>query len=264
MLKRTFSLFAILFALQAGAVCQIHRSGFVQNTAGVAKDVQAITAIQQSLSAMNGLTAALIDSIAQGTITFSDGTSASMIIKTRGSDKIHHDINFPDLQLSYVISGGQGYRINNGTKEDLPLHVTAYQRVEYLPAFSRMLDYASPVTNATYIGLEKLATGSVIHIVLTDVASNPAFANAASLNSEFHVYIDPTTNRVVQTRSFMFSPTAIENRVAVDTYYSNYQNVSGVLVPFQSTRFVSGQKYSDLQLSAVQIGVALNSDSDFQ
>lgn len=230
----------------------------------VNKDAQALSVLQQSLTTMNSAAGVLLDSIAQGTITFNDGTSASISIKSRGTDKLHHDISFPTTQLSYVINGGSGYRVQDGVKEVLPLHVTAYQRVEYIPALSRIVECTNFNTNVVYVGLETLASGQAHHIKLTNVASNPKFATAEALNSEFHAFVDPNTSLVVKTTSFIFSPTAIENRFPVDSYYSDYRNINGVLVPFHMTRFVSGQKYSDLQLSIVQIDTGLNSDSDFQ
>src|SRR6266550_2030171 len=87
------------------------------------KSAQATAAIQQSLLVMNPLSGVPLDSIAQGTMTFSDGSSASISIKTRGPNMLRHELTFSSDQISYVINAGQGYRVFNGVKEDLPLHV---------------------------------------------------------------------------------------------------------------------------------------------
>ena len=46
-------------------------------------------------------------------------------------------------------------------------------------------------------------------------------------------------------------------------YYSDYRSVQGLMVPYQITRYVSGDKMCDISFSSASFNVGL-SDDDFQ
>jgi hypothetical protein len=247
--------------------CVIHLAGQQPNVTFVgAKNSQAIRILQQSLAAMNSNAAAALDTLAQGTVTFADGTSASVTIETRGATLFRNSLDFGSSSITTIVNNGDGYRIENGVRQTLPLHTTLYSRVEYIPAFSRATEYLNPATNLSYIGVESLGGAQVHHIQITTLPNSPSptAIQAEALNSEFHVFIDTSSNLIVMTRSFLFSPLAIENRFPIDTVYSDFRHVHGVTVPFHITRLYQGSTYSDLQLANVQVGVGLNSTTDFQ
>jgi hypothetical protein len=250
-----------IFACLSLLICAQHLAG---QRSGI-KNQQALGVLQRSLASMNASTV-IQDTIAQGNATFSDGTSPVVTIKTRGTNQIRYVLDYGSSSITTVINNGDGYRIENGVKTALPLHTTLYERVEYLPALSRAADYLDSRTNLSYLGLETLGSTQVHHIEITTLSNSnsPTDAQAEALNSEFHVFIDSSTNLVAMTRSFLFSPLAIENRLAIDTMYSDYRLIQGVMVPFHIIRLYQGNVYSDLQLTAVQIGVGLNSVTDFQ
>jgi hypothetical protein len=94
-------------------------------SAGVLQDPVAMNIVTGSLAKMGSSTTAM-DSSAEETMTLADGSTASVTIKSRGTDRLRRDIDFGSHQISYVV--GAGYKLENGTKQNLPLHVTAYER----------------------------------------------------------------------------------------------------------------------------------------
>jgi len=71
------------------------------------------------------------------------------------------------------------------------------------------------------------------------------------LISEFHVYLDTKTLRVIKTSNWAFAPDAIENRSLWETYYDNYQTVAGVLVPMHISHFMAGSRLDDWNFTSV-------------
>src|SRR5438270_10403938 len=157
-------LLAAMF-LVSGSFCRAQIATASPGPPPSVQDAQAVAVMQQCLAAV-GLTDAGLDSREQGTISFPNGDSASIVIKTRGTNKLRHEIAFSDKQLVYVVNNGSGYKLLNGNKEVLPLHVTLYQRPEEIPAFYRLTDFANPSSNARYIALENLSGNQIHHVQL--------------------------------------------------------------------------------------------------
>lgn len=226
------------------------------------RDPQALAVLSQARAAFGPSAASLQDSVANGTITYSDGTSGSITIKSKGT-ALRQELSLPNKQLVYIIKGGQGYTLIGGVRHDMPLHITKYRRPNHIPAISRIVDFLQQNTQVTYVGIENVAGNPAHHIVLTSLPTDSTPTKVEALMSEFHIFVDVQSFRVVKTRSYMFSLDAVENRSSCDTYYSDYRIVQGVVVPFRITERVSGQSYSDISLSNVTLNSGL-SDSDFQ
>lgn len=236
-----------------------------QQTPTVRRDAQALTILVKALAVATTQNAVSLpqDSVAQGTITFVNGTRATLRIEHKGSRDLRQDIVFPDHQVSYVTTGGQGYSVREGKKASLPLWVTQFHYPEHIPAISQMADFLLPNMNLTYMGEEKVNGLVAYHIMFTLVPTDGTPSEVAALISEFHVFVDGQTFLVTKTQSYIFSPDAIENRSLAEMYYSDYRSVNGLLVPFHVSRYISGEKYCDITFSSVAVNVGLT-DSDFQ
>ena len=227
------------------------------------RDTQALAILAQSYAVMAPQGGGVQDALLAGNIVRADGTTGSMTIKSKGVDRLRHEISLGGRQFVYVLNGGRGYALRGGTRHGLPLWVTAYQRSEHIPPFSRLIDFLRPNMNVVYVGLEDVGGRQAHHIRLSALPTDGTPARIEELISEFHVFVDAQSMLVVKTQSFLFSPAAIENRSPVDTYYSEYRSVAGLLVPYRVTRYVSRQRESDITLTSVQLNVGL-SDSEFQ
>lgn len=236
-----------------------------QQTTTVNKDAQALAILTKALAIATTQNAVSLpqDSVAQGSITFVNGTSATLRIEHKGFRNLRQEIAFPDHQVSYVTKGGQGYSIREGKKTGLPLWVTQFHYPEHIPAISQMADFLSPNMNLIYLGIEKVNGLAAYHIMFTLVPTDGTPSEVVAQTSEFHVFVDAQTSLVTKTQSYIFSPEAIENRSLAEMYYSDYRSINGLLVPFQVSRYISGEKYCDITFSTVAVNVGLT-DIDFQ
>ena len=231
----------------------------------VNRDPQALVILAKALAVATTQNAVSLpqDSVAQGTITFVNGTSATLRIEHKGFRNLRQDIVFPDHQISYVTKGGQGYSVREGKKTSLPLWVTQFHYPEHIPAISQMADFLLPNMNLTYLGQVKVNGLPAYHIMFTIVPTDGTPSDVVAQISEFHVFVDVQTFLVTKAQSYIFSPEAIENRSLAEMYYSDYRSINGLLVPFQVSRYISGEKYCDITFSSVTTNVGLT-DTDFQ
>jgi hypothetical protein len=206
---------------------------------------------------------AVQDSVATGTISLWDGTNGTITIKTKGLVLLHNDITINGNQTTTVTNGSSGYILKSGVKTAVPIWITKHKRPEHIPVFSRMADYAQPNTAITYVGQESIAGASVHHIRISSTPMDDTPPDLEDLISEFHVFVDATSMLPVKTLSFDLSPLAMQNRAPIETYFSDYRSVGGILVPFRRTRFLGGHMQMDVVLTAVQLNVGLPM-SDFQ
>jgi hypothetical protein len=168
-------------------------------------------------------------------------------------------------QEVYVVNNGQARASSGSSNVPLAPWEEQYFRPEYVPAAVCSVDLTRPLMNVTYVGTELLGQTQVDHIKF--YASSQTLPDGSqSLDpviSEFHVYLDAQSFRVVKTKRFLFSPDAIENHSDWETYYSDYRTVAGVLVSFHVQHFLAGQELEDIVLSTAQFGVSISSQ-DFE
>lgn len=231
----------------------------------VQKDAQALSALTGSIAAMSAPGTIIQDSVVEGTIEMGDGTIGTVVFENKGSSTVRREINLPNRQAISVVNQGVGYSVINGVRQDLPLWVTNFDGPDFIPVLSRISDFGSARTNTVYVGLEDIPSGPAYHVRLSAVpiTKDPLEAEALDLMSEFHVYIDAKTNLVAKTQGFIFSPETLSNRTAVDTFYGDYRQVGGILVPYRILRSIMGQKLSDVVITKVSLNTGLL-DSQFQ
>ena len=253
------------FVIRAFSVLLLLIPALALQTTPVTKDAQAVAILTKALAVTTTQNAVSLpqDSVAQGAITFVNGTSATLRIEHKGFRNLRQDVVFPDHQVSYVTKGGQGYSLREGKKSSLPLWVTQFHYPEHIPAISQMADFLLPNMNLTYVGVEKVYGLAAYHIMFTLVPTDGTPSEVVAQISEFHVFVDVQTFLVTKTQSYIFSPEAIENRSLAEMYYSDYRSINGLLVPFQVSRYISGEKYCDITFSSVTTDVGLT-DTDFQ
>jgi len=207
-----------------------------------------------------GVSSAIPDIYAEGKITPANpqNPSASIVLKSKGTDRVRSEINYADGQQVYVLNNGKGFSLMSRVKKYLPAHSTLYSRPEHLSAYACSIDVARTNISVSYLGLENLAAAPVHHVVFHAISSGPL----EQLISEFHVYLDSQTLRVVKTATWVFAPDAIENRSLWETYYDNYQSVGGMLVPMHIQHFLAGTQLDDWNFTSVRTDVAV-AEGDF-
>ncbi len=232
------------------------------STVVASKDPQAVAIVTQAIAAMGPAVSTIQDSLTTATITYYDGSSGALTIKTRGQ-LLRHEIGLPNGSLVYVINPVGSYMLNNGKRSALPLWATKYQLPEHIPALGRLIQFSLPNMQLNFVGQETINNQAVYHILLYALPTDATSATIEKMLSEFHFFVDASTYQIVKSRGYIFSPDAIENRSVVENSYSDYRSVNGITVPFHIVRTVSGQPYCEITLTNVAFNVGLSA-SDFQ
>jgi hypothetical protein len=256
---RSVGLVLAVLMVASSAMGQKPRTG-IRRPPIVSQNVSAVAIIQQSLSIQGLPSSPTLETIATGTFTDSNGQVNSLTIETAGEDRLRFNIG---ADFSYVTNGGNGFVIMQGVRHILPGWTAKYRRPEHLPSLSLIADYQNSNLQLQYVGLENVNGSLAHHLSLSMLPSDGTPSDMEAVISESHVWIDATSSLVVQTRTFDFSPETPENRTPVDTYLGNYRPQGGALIPFHVTSYVSGQQYSDMVLTSINLSATIP-DSDFQ
>jgi len=206
---------------------------------------------------------AVQDSVANGTLTFSDGRNGTITLKSKGTDRFRNEARLPGDESLMIVVAGRGHVVQASQTRPLPIWMTSYLRPNHIPVLSRISDSAKPNTKVLYIGLEDVNGQLAHHVRLSNLPASGKRADLEEIISEFHVFVDAQTHLLVKTLSYDFSPVILENRTPVETYFSDYRSVSGVQVPFRITRYIRGTRDSEIVLTYIQFNVGLP-DTDFQ
>lgn len=225
---------------------------------------EAVALLAQCAAAMG--TAQIQDIQAEGTVTRADGREAprSLVVKSKGSDRVRHEVSAADRQETYVLNGGRGHEIRDSKRKPLPAHTTGYYRPEHLPALACQVDLGRSRMEALFVGVEEVRGRAAYHIKF--VAAPKGDANEDSIEaalSEFHVFLDGQALVVLKTWNYVFAPNAIENSSRWELYYSDYRDVGGVLVPFRIERYDNDTKLDEVVFTRVSTGVSI-ADSEFE
>lgn len=229
------------------------------------KDNEAVVVLQQSLTAMRGAASGTTDSIATGTITFHNGGApyfSPITLKTKDETAHSTELTLNGKQSVSVVNRGLGSKRQDGKTGELPLWTTKYALPEHLLGL-RLKQALDGKSNVVYLGLEDVS-GQSCHRIQIFASPPPEIpAEQEKMISEFELFIDSKTFLLVKTKSYIFSPEIIENRSLLETYYSDYRDVNGMLVPFRISRHLSGSPYSETVLESVDLNATLSS-SDFE
>lgn len=270
MLVRTI---ASVFVISALAVGQSAPQAFVKTPqlppVVASSDAQASAVVSQAINAAGGLQVLLTvqDYTATGQITYywaGDSVQGQATLRGRGLDQSRLDANLPEGTRSWAVSHGNGtMRKADGTEKPIAGHNAISLGALTLPGLYLVLASTSPSTTVSTLGTEQYNGVAAIHVRVQrhyPAAQDPQGVLAQLTTRDF--FIDPSTYLVVGTE-FMTHPTkTFTVSLPEDIYFSNYQRVNGVMVPFAAAETINGQKIWSLQLSSIQFNSGL-SDADF-
>ena len=263
--RSTLLIFCCVFVLfQANGLAQKQPSADTSSNSTASRDPQALALLAQCAGAM-GVPGPVFDVYAEGQLVSTDARdpARTLVIKSKGADRVRYETSSTDRQETYVVNRGRGHELRAGMREPLPAHTTGYHRPEHIPALACQIDIARPNMSIRYVGLETIGAQPVHHIKFTATPRGNAFDPLEEVTSEFHVFLDAQSLVVIKTQTWVFAPDAIENRSLWEVYYGDYRVVGGVLMPFRLTRFAGGRKHDDITFSAVRLDAAI-ADSEFE
>jgi len=188
----------------------------------------------------------------------------AVLIKSKGATSALWETVGPNGRETGVVHAGRGKVIRGAEATTLPSWHTKYTRQEHFPALACALESIHPSADVLYVGLEKVGDSSMHHIQISVGAKGKSKLADVSERaiSDFHIFVDAGSFKVVKTMHYVFSLEAIENRSLYETYYTNYKQIGGVWMPFTITSYLAGQKLQDINFNKIELNTIIN-DSEF-
>jgi hypothetical protein len=119
------------------------------------RDPQALALLAQSLWAVGGTGPTVVDSVSTGTLTYADGRSGPITIKTKGAS-LRQEMSFPEGPVVHIVANGTGAVVANGKRASQRFWQTQYQKPQHIFAASRIADLGQGNTRVVYVGLEQV------------------------------------------------------------------------------------------------------------
>lgn len=224
------------------------------------KDPQAVSALNQALTAAGGLPAitAIEDYTAAGVITYYDANevSGSATIRESGLTQLRVDALLPAGMRSEAMTDGELKVAEAGVTS------TSWDPPPFYPG--RIVAPNQFLAAALVSGQFSLTYGGVVEIdgrstrdieIQRVVSSNLPIKYKEGLT--IHVFVDAITGRIV-----MMQDVDPRNQIR-QTRYSDYRSINGALTPFVIAEQIANKKTWSLQLSQITFNTGLQ-DSDFQ
>ncbi len=225
-----------------------------QSAAAAARDTNAIALLSRSVTALGGTGAysATNGVIARGTLTASPGGISGPILWENAGAEFRFERPGPSGTIVFVsghgnpgIADGGRVRRNIGhlAMTNLPPHLVAATLASHLANSAIQISAVQQVTlNGT----------SALKVSTVDTSDE-----LSVIICKQDWYLDPNTLLPLRV-DFLAS----EARNALDTakmtyLFSNWQNVSGVLMPFQVVTLFEGQQIFTVTFDSIQIGVSI-------
>jgi hypothetical protein len=236
------------------------------------KDPQAVSVLNQALAVAGGATTinAIADYVAKGNVTYhwAEDVRGTVALLGMGGGDIRIDAYLPTGARSEAIHDGQStIRAADGTISQnppsykVPSSDAFPYEAPFLPA-SLGLPYlqltavlASPRMSLSYKGLVQL-DGHSVHQVEAQRNVGKGGSRTVSEYETWEFFIDPSTLELVMVRD------VFPLHVIHEIRYSDYQPVSGVLVPFSIREQMGGQPTWEMQIGQISFNTGLQ-DSSF-
>lgn len=226
-------------------------------------DPKAASILASSLQAMGGVNLAGITST-QITmqVTDPDGTTGTATILTQG---------FRNMRMEWRGSDGDSTFVTNATtaaSEDSGGHIAkmsplsaAGGNITNIPLLSILGQWSTTGMKVTYIGEETVNGASVYHIQIARPL-DPKLG-LGSYDAPCDLYISAQSLLPVELVFPLRAPADLRVISRMTAQYSNYQSVSGTLIPYKVTYSVGKRLMETAQVTQFAINVATSS-SDFQ
>ncbi len=229
-------------------------------TVSVQRDAQAVLFIQQAVTAMGGSVPA--DSTATGNLALLAGSlseTGTFQIMTRGTDQTAEVLQTSSVSKSVIYSRLRASETAVPGKIGLQWAITAQSPSFPLPFLIAALQNSD--TAFQYLGQESLNNLAAQHIrVWNTFSSQPALAGVAKFSVQ-DIWLDASSQLPLKI-SCQRRHTASADTFLVETFFSDYRNVSGYLYPFSIKKSLNGGPWLAMSVQNVAFNTGL-SDNDF-
>jgi hypothetical protein len=158
------------------------------------------------------------------------GMDMSYEMSAKKPDKMKVVINFQGQEIITAIDGNKGYTINPMTGSSDPVEIDAAQ-VEQNSNSNVFNNYVDNYLKKGVLTLEGTE----------NVNDKPAFKLKAApdTNTTLYLFIDKDSYMLVKTTTNMVQD---GNPIEADTFFSEYKDTDGVMLPMQTTTSASGME----------------------
>lgn len=247
-------------------------ASFGQVTQSVpSRDTQAISILQRSLTAMaKGATVSDVTLSGRATrIAGSDQESGQVILEAKGARASRVTLSLSGSPLTEVRSFNGGAEIGAYVGSDTVVHAEAAHNCFtdagwFSPVSAISSELSNSSLNVAYVGPETLRGASVQHVSTWQSVSSPdtAAVKAIAHLSQMDWYLDSTSALPVAVRFTTHPQNNSSVDLVVEIRFSNYQAVSGILVPFRVQKFLNYGLALDLTINSVIVNSGIP-ESDF-
>lgn len=246
------ALLAVLFSTAASAQSSVTIQPALQ------RDQTALALLTKATQSA-GVTSAQPNTTATGTVTFADGTAGTITIQTLDFNSFRTQTTSQGSTTVMVVNGNSGFRVNSGTKRNLPVWVAESMHADSLP-FSFVSSWMNqPGFEVLDMGLDSSSGTSLSHIHIEKPSDGTPLGDDDQVIYNADVYIDPTTNTISRIHSRCFGTIGIENSLPRDVFYSDYRQVGGMLIPFHMRWVVGTHQDADIVFDSVASSVGNSS-----
>jgi hypothetical protein len=223
------------------------------------RDPQAVGVIQSSIAALGGAAYYSQTSgvIAQGTITAAPAAVSGQITRENQGPEFMEQRPGPNGPILFLSGHGNPAIVANGNIQQGIGQLAMNYFPLHLPAVGLNNALNNPNLSVSSIQQTTMNGESAIEISTVDDTSS---LSAAICQQTW--YFDATTLLPFRVDYLTSDVSNALNTMQETTLLSNYQQVSGALIPFKIVTFLNGQQISETDLTSVQLDVSIPS-SDF-
>ncbi|MCI0625316.1 MAG: hypothetical protein L0387_27345 [Acidobacteria bacterium] len=234
------------------------------------KDARAVEIAQQAIVSMGGnsLSVTSDDSMSSGTLTlhtYSTPRPLTMpiIIKTKGTRRVRTELQTPKGQNIRILNEGRAVLTRpDGKIQELSMNNTLTERVSHIPALSLLAEYADPRVAVEYMGMQGV-NGQPVEVIALRLTPRGALEKSEESRetASFRCLVD-SGRLVLKVEYTAYAENDSDVKQRVEVLFSDYQSISGVLVPFRQATYTNGKLESELVLASIEFNVGL-SDAEF-
>jgi hypothetical protein len=229
-----------------------------------ASDPQAQSTLNSILNAAGGLSvlSSVSDFTASGEITYhwaGQPVEGPVTLRGKGAGEFRLDAALPEGTRSWSVSHGMGQLTKaDGTAKSIPGHNAINSGALTLPYLWLAAVASSPQTTVTSLGTVEVngVETAAIRVQPHYAASFDPRGTLAQLTTR-DFFIDPQTLQIVKMEIVTHPVKTFSVSLPEDIYFSNYQRVNGVMVPFTIAETINGQTIWTITLSSIQFNSGL-------
>ena len=225
------------------------------------RDAQAVLVLSQSVDTLGGRNlGAIRDTYAELTVKTRDGDQFSYYsatLKTLGNKKWRIESQDPQGPSVFIVNDGRGQLAAGAETESFSGLSVAEAGNWLIPLFSILSDWRDPNLRIEYQGAEQ--GGSIHHIRVQRVTENKGWEEVFRPSD---LYLDAQTLLPVKLTYSLHPPANLLVDIPVEVEYSQYRNISGILVPFHVTYSIRGRLMLEYNFTSFAVNQGA-SEADF-